>query len=117
MKHIAVNNCYTSHLIDEMLDKKLIKQVLPLVYPPVANFAPQTYHVLTYAGKIVGKIRKHIKFINNHLSFRNHNSLGKYIRNTKSKTANKEKSEVYQLNFGSCDKIHIGQTGRAFKTH
>ena len=27
----------------------------------------------------------------------------------------REKSGAYQLKCGSCDKIHIGQTGRAFK--
>ena len=41
--------------------------------------------------------------------------LGKYIQNNKSKTVNKEKSGVYQLNCGSCNKIYIGKTGRAFK--
>ena len=33
------------------------------------------------------------------------NSLGKYIRNKKSKTSKKEKSGVYQLNCGSCDRL------------
>ena len=115
IKQIAINNGYTSHLIDKMVEKKLFKQAIALVYPPPANLPPQKYHVLTYIGSISDQIHKHIKFKNNKLSFRTNNSLGKYIRNNKSKTVKEEKSGVYQLNCGSCNKIYIGQTGRAFK--
>ena len=103
------------HLIDKMVEKKLFKQAIALVYPPSANLPLQKYHVLTYIDRISDQIHKHIKFKNNKLSFRTNNSLGKYIRNNKSKTVNKEKSGVYQLKCGSCNKIYIGQTGRAFK--
>ena len=60
IKQIAINNRYTSHLINEMLDKILRKQAVALVYPPIANSSPQTYHALTYTSTISDKIRKHI---------------------------------------------------------
>ena len=94
-----------------MVEKKLFKQAIALVYPPSANLLPQKYRVITYIGSISDEIHKHIKFKNNNnnnkLSLRTNNSLGKYIRNNKSKTVNKEKSGVYQLNCGSCNKIYM----------
>ena len=52
IKQIAINNGSISHLIDKMVEKKLFKQAIALVYPPPANLPPQKYHVLTYIGSI-----------------------------------------------------------------
>ena len=72
IKKIGVNNGYTSHLIDKMIDKKLFKQAIAF-HPPFANLSSQKYYVLTYIDSISDKIRKHIKFKNHKISFRSNN--------------------------------------------
>ena len=41
-------------------------------------------------------------------------SLGKFLKHNKSNTSKDQKSGIYKLNCGSCDKVYIGQTGRSF---
>ena len=48
------------------------------------------------------------------IAFRTKSSLGRYIKNNKSKVEKFQKSGVYELSCGSCDKIYIGQSGRSF---
>ena len=86
------------------------------VYPTSKNnFSQQQIHVLSFIGSASDHIRRHIRFKNHNISFKTNNSLGKYIGDNKSTTLKKEKSGVYQLKCGSCDKIYIGQSGSAFK--
>ena len=116
IKQIAVNNGYEAGLKDKMVQNKLLKLALALVYPTSKNnFSQQQFHVLSYIGSASDNIHKHIRFKNHNISFKINNSLGKYIKYNKSTTLKKEKSSVYQLKCGSWDKIYIGQTGRAFK--
>ena len=41
--------------------------------------------------------------------------IGIYIKNNKSQKVEQKKSGKYELQCGTCDKIHISQTGRSFK--
>ena len=54
------------------------------------------------------------KFKGINVVFRTNNSLSKYIENNKSKTEKGQKSSIYELKCGSCEKVYIGQTGRTF---
>ena len=113
IKQIAVNNGYQANLIDTMIEKKLLKQALQLVYPR-SKEKPKKYYSLMYIGEPSEIIRKHLKFKGINVVFRTDNSLSKYIKNNKSKTEKGQKSGIYELKCGSCEKVYIGQTGRTF---
>ena len=59
-------------------------------------------------------IRKHLKFKWINVVFRTDNSLAKYIKNDKNKTETRQKSGIYELKCGSCEKMYIGRTGITF---
>ena len=99
IKQIAVNNRYTSHLIDKMVEKNLLKKASVLVYPLSKNFSPQKCQELTYIGR-----KFQIKFLKT-IKFETNNSSGKNIRNNKCKTLNQ--TGAYQLNCGSCEDIQF----------
>lgn len=48
------------------------------------------------------------------VAYKTKNSLGKFIKNNKSKTGIGNKSGVYKLTCSDCPKAYIGQTGRSF---
>ena len=97
-----------------MINQKLFKQAIDLVYQtPREKF--KKFYTLTYIGKPSDIVRKHLRFKDINISFRTCNTLGIHIKNNKSKTEKDNKSGVYELNCGSCNKIYIGQTGRTFK--
>lgn len=113
IKQIAVNNGYTPKIIDKMLNKKLYKKAINLVFPTVKE-SKNNYKVITYLGHISNKIANFLKNININVAFRSINNLGKYIKNNKTKTNKGKKSGVYKLKCNDCPKIYIGQTGRNF---
>ena len=114
IKQIAFNNGYNVSLIDKMIKQKLLNQAHKLAYPQIIK-KPLRFHVLTYIGKTTDTLYKYFKHLNINIDSRKTNSLGKHIKNNKCKTAKDQKSGVYQLSCGSCDKVYIGQTGRTFK--
>ena len=116
IKQIAVNNGYDAQIIDKIVKKKQYKKAINLIYPTQKAYTENTFfQTLTYTGKITTNIGKFCKKRGIHIAYRTNNTLGKYIKNNKSKTDKLYKSGVYQLNCGSCPKIYIGQTGRSFK--
>lgn len=59
---------------------------------------------------------KQIFFINIQNSFKVNNILGIRIKNNKDKINQEFKEEVYKLDCCTCNKAHLGQTGRNFNT-
>ena len=105
IKQIAVNNGYQSSLIDQLLNKKLYLQTLRLVYPIPTH--KEKFHILNYIGTVSDKIGKYFTQKHANIAFRTKSSLGRYIKNNKSKVEKLQKSGVYELLCGSCDKIYI----------
>lgn len=113
IKQISINNGYNPNMIDTILTKKQFKKAISLVYPENHN-KRNTYRTISYMGKLSNKVMKHYKKHNINIAFRTTNTLGKFIKNNKTKTKKEQKSGIYQLNCGTCPKIYIGQTGRSF---
>ena len=67
--------------------------------------------ILTIAKDLSKFFRKRERLIF-HLVY--YSTLDRYVKNNKSKKEKSQKSGVYKLSCGSCDKICISQTGRAF---
>ena len=97
-----------------MIDQKLYNQAIRLVYPYVPDRIRQFYS-LSYLGRVSDIIHKSLRHKNIYTAFKTGNSLGGFLKNNKSKTANLYKSGVYQLQCGSCEMVYIGQTGRSFE--
>lgn len=119
IRQIAYNNGYNPIIIDQLISKFSYKKALKLVYFPTKN-SNISYYSLSYIGPPSDKISNQItKFLNSdtmRISFSTNHSLGKYLKNNKDLTDKKEKSGVYLLQCGSCEKAYVGQTGRAFQT-
>ncbi|XP_050503867.1 uncharacterized protein LOC126882821 isoform X1 [Diabrotica virgifera virgifera] len=113
IKQIAVNNGYNEQTVNNILNQKLNKKALELVYPPPQK-EPRTFCSLTYTGKITTKIARYIKKKGIIPAFRTNNNLSKYIKNNKSRKRKQLQSGVYKLTCGDCPKTYIGQTGRTF---
>lgn len=113
IKQIAVNNGYQVHLIDTLIRKKREKTLWKKCYPVYSQ--PQKFCTVTFYDKYSLSIAKYLeKALDTKVSFRTENKLGSFLKNNKSKIKPENKSGVYLLECGSCDKIYIGQTGRAF---
>lgn len=113
IKQIAINNGYKPDLIDNIVDKKLHKKAINLVYP-IGKTLKSNYSVLTYVGSPTDKLTQFFKKQGANITYRTNNSLGKHLKNNKDKNIKNNNSGVYQINCGSCDKVYIGQTGRNF---
>lgn len=113
IKQIAFNNGYNPSMIDTLLNKKQYSHTLSLIYPKTVD-NNKHFNTLTFNNKFTNDIHKYLKKLDLNIAFRTNNNLGKFIKNNKSKTDKDQKSGVYKLLCGSCDKIYIGQTGRNF---
>ena len=91
---------------------------MKLVYPTIINSNEKSFKAITYFGPCSSKLAKIIIDKNSDLNiaFTTCNKLGKHIRNNKDKTNKGDKSGIYKLKCGSCNKFYIGQTGRTFNT-
>ena len=118
IKQIAINNGYSPLIIEKMLTKKLQTKAISEIYPNVKNKNKEQtlFKCITYFGNPSAKIKKFLSGKNIKIAFKTNNSLGKWLKNSKSKTDKNNKSGIYQLNCGTCPKTYIGQTGRSFKT-
>lgn len=115
IKQIAVNNGYKPKIIDNILQKKLFKKTINLVYPTSTN-KKCNFKTLTYIGTPTKKISHFLSKQNLSIAYKTNNKLSMFIKNNKEKTEKDKKSGVYKLTCGTCDKCYIGQTGRTFKT-
>ena len=70
---------------------------------------------LTFNGNSSVSISSYLKKLDFKVAFRTNNSLGKLIKNNKTKTNKLEKSGVYKLNCNDCPKTYKGETGRCFR--
>ena len=85
-----------------------------MVYPlPPKN--KSFFFNLSYTGKLTDKVSKYLRKRDLNIAFKTNNSLGKHIKNNKSKVNKLYKSGVYKLKCGTCPKVYVGQTGRTFK--
>ena len=114
IKQIAVNNGYDPSLIDSILHKKQYKKCISSIYPtfPTTN---KRFQVLTFIGEPSLDITKLLSKFDLNIAFKTCNNLSNFIKNNKSKLRDDQKSGVYKLECGSCDKVYIGQTGRTFR--
>ena len=113
IKQIALNNGYSPSLINNLLAKQQYKKTINLIYPSIKE-TNKNYNVITFVGQSSIKIKKYLNIHNVNVAFRTNNSLGKYIKNAKSKSEKTNKSGIYKLTCKDCPKIYIGQTGRSF---
>lgn len=114
IKQIAINNGYSALTIDKILNKKLYKKAINLVFP-TTNENKNNYKVISYIGHISTKIKNFLRNLNINIAFKTNNTLGKHIKNNKSKLNKGNKSGVYKLKCNDCPKVYIGQTGRNFE--
>lgn len=114
IKQIAINNGYTSCLIDKILNKKIYKKTLDMVFPSNRD-KKNKFKSLTYIGNASDTISKFLKKETDfNIAFRTNNSIAKHIKNNKTKTDKSNKSGVYKLTCSNCPKNYVGQTGRNF---
>lgn len=113
IKQIAYNNGYSPKIIDTILKKKQYQRAVKMIFP-IAKEPSTKYHVLTYFGNCSKKVSTYLNTLDLKVAFKTNNSLGKLIKNNKSKTDNLKKSGVYKLQCNDCPKTYIGQTGRCF---
>ena len=113
IKQIAVNNGYTTQLINTILNKKLYKKAINLVFPSTKDNT-KTYKLITYIGQASENISKFLNKLNINIAFKTNNSTGNLIINNKTKLENNNKSGIYQLTCSDCPKTYIGQSGRSF---
>lgn len=117
IKQIAVNNGYTTLLIDNILRQKLRKRTRKLLYcNPPENSHNKNYVSLNYIPKVSEQIRNKIKKFDLKVIEVNSNKLSNFIVNNKNKRDPFSNSGVYQICCANCDAIYIGQSGRAIKT-
>lgn len=115
IKQVAVNNGYSSTIIDDLLKKKTQKKTLSLVFPETRN-KQNKFKSLTFSGKPSIKLKKYLNKKQLTVAFKSKYTIGKFLKNSKPRQNKDSKSGVYQLNCGSCSKTYIGQTGRSFET-
>lgn len=116
---IALNNGYSTDMVNNILTKQQKSKILSLIYPRTQK-TPNNYNLITYIGNISDKIgtiiKKSKKSNNQAIAFKTNNSIQNSIKNNKDKTDKKSKSGVYKLTCEDCKKVYIGQTGRSFET-
>ena len=113
IKQIALNNNYNPEIIANILVKKRYKLALKEIFPSTKS--KDSYNTLTYIGEPSNKISKFFRNNEYKISFKTGNTLGRHIKNYKSKTSRLDKSGIYRLNCGNCPKFYIGRTYRNFK--
>ena len=114
IKQIAINNGYNPDLIDQILRKKSYKKAINLVFPHNIN-SSNSFKLITFIGHPSKMIGKFLNKFNINVAYKTNNTLGKFIKNSKSKTDKNKKSGVYQLTCKDCPKTYVGQTGRNFQ--
>jgi len=115
IKQIAVNNGYSSHIINSILNKKITKNAISEVYPNQKINYNKT-KTITYFRKPSEKIKTYLNKRSIDVAYKTNNSLGKWLKDTETKINKNKKSGVYKLSRGTCSKIYIGRTGRTFRT-
>lgn len=114
IKQISFNNGYEPTIIDNLIKKVQYKKAINEVFPLSAR-EDKIYHVITYVGPLSNKISNHFKKYNINIAFKTNKTFQNNLKNNKDKTNKEDKSGVYELSCGTCDKKYIGQTGRTFK--
>lgn len=115
IKSIAVNNGYTSKLVDALIKKKRKKLILPSLYSGhIKNNIKEDkkFTKIPFLGNISNICARLIK--DSKPAFYTINSLKKFLINNKQKTPQMARNGVYQLKCSDCDATYIGQTGRSF---
>ena len=113
IKQIAVNNGYNPDIINQILRNKTYKKTINMVYPNIKENT-NNYKLITYYGRCSEKIGNFLNKLNIKIAYKTNNSLGKSIKNNKTKLEKNKKSGIYKLTCGDCPKTYIGQTGRNF---
>ena len=117
IKQIAFNNGYSPSLVNNILENKIKKHTLSLIYPNIKIKDTLSYSKLLFTGQQSIEISKLISSsTQSKIAFYTQNSLAQSLTNKKYSIEPLNKSGVYRLNCASCSKFYIGQTGRNFAT-
>ncbi|KAL4705291.1 hypothetical protein ACJJTC_018977 [Scirpophaga incertulas] len=117
IKTVAVNNGYSSKLIDVILRKKRSKAVISLAYqghvldPTSVN--NKRWARIPYLGDLSYKCSRTLAGCNP--AFYTTRNLSSILCNSKDHTDINQRSGVYELTCATCNKKYIGQTGRSFR--
>lgn len=75
------------------------------------------FFTLPFLPGVTGSISRLLKEMNFNLSYRNSNSLKKFIKVHKDKLDRYSKTNIiYKIDCSSCDASYVGQTGRQLRT-
>ena len=92
-KQIAYNNGYSPAIVEKLLKKKQYNNCPRMIFPP--NQDPHSKCItLTFNGNASATISSYFKKLDFKVAFRTNISLGKLIKNNKTKTNKLEKSGV-----------------------
>ena len=103
IKQIALNNGFIISIINKILKQKMYKKTLEMIFPTKKD-QDNRYNVITYIGQTSTKIVNFLKNLNIKTAFKTQNSLGKSLKNNKTKTTKYNKSGVYKLTYENCPK-------------
>lgn len=117
IKQIAVNNMYSTKLVDNILNKKLKRKICDSLYNSKNNEKENIkYCKVNFIGNTSYKVgnlisnRYHYK-----PAFYCSRNIGKLIINNKDKRDSLEHSGVYKISCNDCNCEYIGQSGRSVK--
>lgn len=111
IKHIAVKNGYKSTIVDDLLRRHTMKTSLPRPPKETKKFIKCDFNNV-FALTLSNVLRKR----NINVAFSTSNNTFALLKShNRQRTPLVDKSGVYKLSCGSCDKFYIGQTGRSFK--
>ena len=108
---IGNSNGYNDNFIKKIHNKIKLKKNITAIYPHIktkTKFISIPYNP-TYNRQLKPILKKH----DLQLAYKSSNNLCNYLSNNKQKVTYLEKSGVYKLTCGNCDKIYIGQCGRS----
>jgi hypothetical protein len=116
IKNIANINGYDERLVTSLVrkhSKAIKKQNLTTLVADRENIRRVK---CCFEPRITNKLKKYFKKHNMELVFSNNNKLQNIICNTKDKIPNLQKSGIYQIDCGDCERTYIGQTKRTIHT-
>ena len=112
LKSVAVSNGFQSKIIDDIIQQKDRPR---RTEDPVSNDESQRI-VLPYNKHLCKGLHKIFNKYNLKVIFKSINSLRSLLGSPKDPIEEKEKSGVYEIKCGDCEKSYIGQTKRNIKT-
>lgn len=115
IKQIAVNNGYSTKLIDQLLNKKNKQKFLKLYIYPFSKHNNNQWRRILFVNNDISKIISKNIPGNIQPAFYANNKFKKFILNNKDSDIKTKKSGVYKLDCKDCNSFYIGRTNRNFE--